>query len=132
MIVLLFQLSEELKALRISIDSLNKPALSQKPPRPEESFASYIRTKDKATELLTFLHDKLKDKYRVDAMVYIVAAIKVGILSEPPFKAADAEFPGHMGSDSLYNEYLRDTERFEGRRRKTQLEEAMEEIRKIL
>ena len=130
--VLLFQLSEELKALRISIDSLNEPARTQKPPRPEENFANYIRVKDKEAELLAFLHDKLEDRYRVDALVYLVAAIKVGVLSEPPFKAADAEFPGHMGSDSLYNEYLRDPERFEGRRRKAQLEEAMEEIRKIL
>ena len=38
-------------------------------------------------------------------LVYLKAAIEARVLSRPPFEVAAAEFPGRLGSKSLYYVY---------------------------
>ena len=95
-------------------------------------FADYIRDHAHTAQLLDYLHKRIEPRYRVDAIVFIQAAIDAGALSRPPYAASEAEFPGHMGSDSLYNDYVGNDGAFSTKRRVQQLADAVEEIRKIM
>lgn len=72
--------------------------------KPTRTFADYIRVQAKA-EVLTQLHRWMDGRQKVKAILYIKAAIEARVLEKPPFVAADAEFPGCLGSKSLYYVY---------------------------
>lgn len=72
--------------------------------KPTRPFADYIRVPAKA-EVLAKLHEWIDGRQRVKAILYIKAAVEARVLEKPPFVAADAEFPGCLGSKSLYYAY---------------------------
>lgn len=72
--------------------------------KPTRLFADYIRVPAKA-EVLAKLHEWIDGRQRVKAILYIKAAVEARVLEKPPFVAADAEFPGCLGSKSLYYAY---------------------------
>ena len=73
--------------------------------RPLRRFVEFIKTAEKAAEVLQHLHGWIDRVERVKALVYIKAAIEARVLSRPPFEVAAAEFPGRLGSKSLYYVY---------------------------
>ena len=64
-----------------------------------------MRIPEKTDEILAQMHRWIDKTYRVKALVYIKAAIEARVLTRPPFVVADAEFPGHLGGQSLYYVY---------------------------
>jgi len=85
----------------------------------------YIRVPEKADEILAQLHRWIDKTYRVKALVYIKAAIEAKVLTRPPFVVANAEFPGHMGGQSLYYVYTGEPMAFAS-------EEDLEEMKKAV
>ena len=80
--------------------------------------------------MLAKLHEWIDGRQRVKAILYIKAAVEARVLEKPPFVAADAEFPGCLGSKSLYYVYAGEPMAYnneedleELRRAKTALEE---------
>ena len=73
--------------------------------RPLRRFVEFIKTAEKAAEVLQHLHSWIDRAERVKALVYLKAAIEAKVLSRPPFEVAAAEFPGRLGSKSLYYVY---------------------------
>ena len=61
----------------------------------------YIRVPEKADEILAQLH-----KWVDRTLVYIKAAKEARVLEHTPYDVAALEFPGHLGSQSLYYEYI--------------------------
>ena len=72
--------------------------------KPSRPFVDYIRVPAKA-EVLAKLHEWIDGRQRVKAILYIKAAVDARVLEKPTFVAADAEFPGCLGSKSLYYAY---------------------------
>lgn len=66
----------------------------------------YIRIPEKADEILEQLHKWVDRTNRVKALVYIKAAKEARVLEHTPYDVAALEFPGHLGSQSLYYEYI--------------------------
>ncbi len=66
----------------------------------------YIRVPEKADEILAQLHKWVDRTNRVKALVYIKAAKEARVLEHTPYDVAALEFPGHLGSQSLYYEYI--------------------------
>ena len=73
--------------------------------RKRKDIRDYIRVPEKADEILAQMHRWIDKTYRVKALVYIKAAVEAKVLTRPPFVVADAEFPGHLGGQSLYYVY---------------------------
>ena len=82
-----------------------RPAANAEALRPLRRFVEFIKTAEKAAEVLQHLHGWIDRVERVKALVYIKAAIEARVLSRPPFEVAAAEFPGRLGSKSLYYVY---------------------------
>ena len=80
--------------------------------KPTRAFAEYIKVPEKAAEILEQLHKWIDGRRKVKALVYIQAAIEARVLDKPPYSAANAEFPGCLGSKSLYYAYLDDVTMF--------------------
>ena len=80
--------------------------------KPTRAFAEYIRVPEKAAEILAQLHEWIDVRQRVKAILYIKAAMDVRVLERVPFVAADAEFPGRLGSKSLYYAYISEPNAF--------------------
>ena len=72
--------------------------------KPTRPFVDYIRVPAK-DKILAQLHRWIDGRQRVKAILYIKAAVEARVLEKPPFVAADAEFPGRLGSKSLYYVY---------------------------
>ena len=126
------EVSQDVKDIKTWIaEHDNNDDKKAKPTRESPPFSSYIKDGSKAPQLLEYLHDKIASRKRVDALIFIQAAIDAGALTIPPYAASEAEFPGHMGSDSLYNDYVGNEGAFSTRRRIQQLADAVEEIRKL-
>lgn len=80
--------------------------------KPTRAFAEYIRVPEKAEEILAQLHEWIDVRQRVKAILYIKAAMDARVLERVPFVAADAEFPGRLGSKSLYYAYISEPNAF--------------------
>ena len=80
--------------------------------KPTRAFAEYIRVPEKAEEILAQLHEWIDGRQRVKAILYIKAAMDARVLERVPFVAADAEFPGRLGSKSLYYAYISEPNAF--------------------
>ena len=78
------------------------PPTSRNNVKATKDFISYIKHKESIAEILRLLHSWIDDKEKVKALVYLKAAIDANVISRPPYDAANAEFPGRLGSKSLY------------------------------
>jgi len=97
------ELAEKLGRIQNLMPGCGLPA-KPKDTKPTRPFADYIRVPAKA-EVLAKLHEWIDGRQRVKAILYIKAAVEARVLEKPPFVAADAEFPGCLGSKSLYYAY---------------------------
>ena len=86
-------------------NAMARPSANTEALRPLRRFVEFIKTAEKAAEVLQHLHSWIDRAERVKALVYLKAAIEARVLSRPPFEVAAAEFPGRLGSKSLYYVY---------------------------
>jgi len=120
------ELQEEMLAMQ------RRDVPAKAPKKPTEAFSYYIKDRRTEESLLAYLHTHIDVLNRVDAYIYLQAAIDAGVLSRPPFNTAAAEFPGHLGSVSTYNQYVGDSSQFSTKRRMVDLEQAIDEIKQLL
>lgn len=86
-------------------ENTSRPSANAEARQPPRLFTEFIKTEEKAAEILNQLHDWIDRTERVKALVYLKAAIEARVLSRPPFEVAAAEFPDRLGSKSLYYVY---------------------------
>ena len=103
------ELVEELKKL---IDELENDTdifqkTSTKPHKAEPEFSTYIIDQSCANEITMVMHDAIADRLGKDAILVIVCAMELGIITRLPYLAAKKEFPC-VGGRSNYNKYLSD------------------------
>ena len=103
------ELVEELKKL---IDELENDTdifqkTSTKPHKAEPEFSTYIIDQSCANEIKMVMHDAIADRQGKDAILVIVCAMELGIITRLPYLAAKKEFPC-VGGRSNYNKYLSD------------------------
>ena len=103
------ELVEELKKL---IDELENDTdifqkTSTKPHKAEPEFSTYIIDQSCANEITEVMHDAIADRRGKDAILVIVCAMELGIITRLPYLAAKKEFPC-VGGRSNYNKYLSD------------------------
>ena len=103
------ELVEELKKL---IDELENDTdifqkTSTKPHKAEPEFSTYIIDQSCANEITEVMHDVIADRRGKDAILVIVCAMELGIITRLPYLAAKKEFPC-VGGRSNYNKYLSD------------------------
>lgn len=94
---------EKLDQISAKMDAA--PPTSRNNVKATKDFISYIKHKESIAEILRLLHNWIDDKEKVKALVYLKAAIDANVISRPPYDAANEEFPGRLGSKSLYYVY---------------------------
>ena len=107
--VLLSRILEKLDRMEKRLDALESTTAQKRmtlTKAPTKTFADYIRVPEKADEILAQLHKWVDRTNRVKALVYIKAAKEARVLEHTPYDVAALEFPGHLGSQSLYYEYI--------------------------
>jgi NRPS condensation-like uncharacterized protein len=80
---------------------------STKPHKAEPEFSTYIIDQYCTNEIIMVMHDVIADRRGKDAILVIVCAIELGIITRLPYLAANKEFPS-VGGRSNYNKYLSD------------------------
>ena len=78
-----------------------------KPHKAEPEFSTYIIDQSHANEITMVMHDAIADRRGKDAILVIVCAMELGIITRLPYLAAKKEFPS-VGGRSNYNKYLSD------------------------
>lgn len=78
-----------------------------KPHKAEPEFSTYIIDQSCANEITMAMHDAIADRRGKDAILIIVCAMELGIVTRLPYLAAKKEFPS-VGGRSNYNKYLSD------------------------
>ena len=78
-----------------------------KTPKAEPEFSTYIIDQSCANEITMVMHDAIADRRGKDAILVIVCAMELGIITRLPYLAAKKEFPS-VGGRSNYNKYLSD------------------------
>lgn len=73
----------------------------------EPEFLTYIVDKSCANEITMVMHDAIANRRGKDAILIIVCAMELGIITRLPYLAAKKEFPS-VGGRSNYNKYLSD------------------------
>ena len=73
----------------------------------EPEFSTYIIDQSHANEITMVMHDAIADRRGKDAILVIVCAMELGIITRLPYLAANKEFPS-VGGRSNYNKYLAD------------------------
>ncbi|WP_373826681.1 hypothetical protein [Bacteroides heparinolyticus] len=86
-------------------DILCKP--KNKTPKAEPEFSTYIIDQSCANQITMVMHDVIADRRGKDAILVIVCAMELGIITRLPYLAAKKEFPS-VGGRSNYNKYLSD------------------------
>ena len=77
------------------------------PHKAEPEFSTYIIDQTCANEITMVMHDAIADRRGKDAILVIVCAMELGIITRLPYLAAKKEFPS-VGGRSNYNKYLSD------------------------
>lgn len=97
----------EIKELIAELDDdiLCKP--QNKTPKAEPEFSTYIIDQSCTNEITMVMHDAIADRRGKDAILVIVCAMELGIITRLPYLAAKKEFPS-VGGRSNYNKYLSD------------------------
>lgn len=78
-----------------------------KTPKAEPLFSSYIIDQSYTGEITKVMHDAIADRRGKDAILVIVCAMELGIITRLPYLAAKKEFSS-VGGRSNYNKYLSD------------------------
>ena len=78
-----------------------------KTPKAEPEFSTYIIDQSCANEITMVMHDAIANRRGKDAILIIVCAMELGIITRLPYLAAKKEFPS-VGGRSNYNKYLSD------------------------
>ena len=78
-----------------------------KTPKAEPEFSTYIIDQSCTNEITMVMHDTIADRRGKDAILIIVCAMELGIITRLPYLAAKKEFPS-VGGRSNYNKYLSD------------------------
>ena len=78
-----------------------------KTPKAEPEFSTYIIDQSHANEITMVMHDAIADRRGKDAILIIVCAMELGIITRLPYLVAKKEFPS-VGGRSNYNKYLSD------------------------
>ena len=78
-----------------------------KTPKAEPEFSTYIIDQSCTNEITMVMHDAIADRRGKDAILVIVCAMELGIITRLPYLAAKKEFPS-VGGRSNYNKYLSD------------------------
>ena len=78
-----------------------------KTPKAEPEFSTYIIDQSCANEITMVMHDAIADRRGKDAILVIVCAMELGIITRLPYLAAKKKFPC-VGGRSNYNKYLSD------------------------
>ena len=133
-VILLSRILERLDRMDERLDALESATTRKRVTltiAPVKTFVDYIRVPEKAEEILEQLHRWIDKTYRVKALVYIKAAIEARVLIRPPFVVADAEFPGHLGGQSLYYVYAGEPMSFAREEDLEELREAVAVLRAI-
>ncbi len=73
----------------------------------EPEFSTYIIEQSHTNEITMVMHDAIADRRGKDAILIIVCAMELGIITRLPYLAAKKEFPS-VGGRSNYNKYLSD------------------------
>ena len=77
------------------------------PHKAESEFSTYIVDQSCTNEITMVMHDAIADRRGKDAILVIVCAMELGIITRLPYLAAKKEFPS-VGGRSNYNKYLSD------------------------
>ena len=77
------------------------------PHKAEPEFSTYIVDQSCTNEITMVMHDAIADRRGKDAILIIVCAMELGIITRLPYLAAKKEFPS-VGGRSNYNKYLSD------------------------
>ena len=88
-------------------DMICTPNTSKKRSKAEPEFSTYIIDQSCANEIKMVMHDAIADRRGKDAILIIVCAMELGIITRLPYLAAKKEFPC-VGGRSNYNKYLSD------------------------
>ena len=78
-----------------------------KPHKAEPEFSTYIIYQSHANEITAVMHDAIADRRGKDAILIIVCAMELGIITRLPYLSAKKEFSS-VGGRSNYNKYLSD------------------------
>ena len=78
-----------------------------KTPKAEPLFSSYIIDQSYTGEITKVIHETIADRRGKNAVLIIVCAMELGIITRLPYLAAKKEFP-YVGGRSNYNKYLSD------------------------
>ena len=78
-----------------------------KTPKAEPEFSTYIIDQSCTNEITMVMHDAIADRRGKDAILIIVCAMELGIITRLPYLAAKKKFPS-VGGRSNYNKYLSD------------------------
>ena len=99
----------EMKKLIAELDDdmICTPNASKKRSKAEPEFSTYIVDQSCANEITMVMHDAIADRRGKDAILVIVCAIELGIITRLPYLAAKKELPC-VGGRSNYNKYLSD------------------------
>lgn len=94
-----------------------------------KNFASYIKCKESSDKIMAVLHGWIDNTEKVKALVYLKAAIDAHVILRPSYDAANAEFPGRLGSKSLYYVYTGEPLAFSDTEDLETLKRAIQEFR---
>ena len=99
----------EMKKLIAELDDdmICTPNTTKKRSKAEPEFSTYIIDQSCANEITMVMHDAIADRRGKDAILVIVCAMELGIITRLPYLAAKKEFPC-VGGRSNYNKYLSD------------------------
>ena len=100
----------EMKKLIAELDddmSSSTTSTKIKPHKAEPEFSTYIIDQSHANEITMVMHDAIAVRWGKDAILVIVCAMELGIITRLPYLAAKKEFPS-VGGRSNYNKYLSD------------------------
>ena len=74
-------------------DMICTPIASKKRSKAEPEFSTYIIDQSCANEITMVMHDAIADRRGKDAILVIVCAMELGIITRLPYLAAKKEFP---------------------------------------
>jgi len=97
----------EIKELIAELDDGMLCTPKTKTPKAEPIFSTYIIDHAYAGEITEVMYEAIADRRGKDAILVIVCAMELGIITRLPYLAAKKEFPS-VGGRSNYNKYLSD------------------------
>jgi hypothetical protein len=121
---------EMMERIEAKLDVLMSRMVEKDKAKQARPFIDYIKDPERAPEILAQLHRWIDNNRKSKALVYLKAATEARVLEQPPYPAAAAEFPGSLGSESLYYAYLGEPDSFTEKAQE-KIAEAMKVLNKI-